>query len=314
MIEHAEAAKPAVLSVVVVVFAGGRSITRTLESLARQDAVGGPVEIIVATSPSLADEQTLRSHAPAVRLAGGTAGAHPAQLRALGVRLATAPIIACTEDHCVPARDWCARIMEAHAGPALVIGGAIDKLQPDRAIGWTTYLLEYGRFMPPLAPGPAAFASDCNVSYKRSALDAIAPVWRDAFHETSVHDAIRAQAGDAAIVLDPTILVSQRRRPRLGPFLAECYAQGQLYAQLRMARYGRWRRWAHAAGSLGLAPTLVTRALKHAWRRKDARASTIRALPLLSLATLAWSAGEGVGALTAAHAAATRPDTAPTST
>lgn len=299
MSEHAEPARNTVLSVVVVIFAGARSIKRVLESLERQDGVRGQVEIIVAMAPGLVNEQTVHSAAPSARLVRGPAGAHPSELRSLGVRLATGPIIACTEDHCVPARDWCARILAAHRGAPVVIGGAIEKLQPDRPIGWAAYLLEYARYMPPLQAGPAMYISDCNVSYKRSALEPIAAAWQDAFHETRVHDAIRERAGAEAIILDPNIIVLQSRRPRLGPFLAERFAHGKLYAQLRLARLGGEARWKHAVGSLGLAPVLVLRALKTAWRRKDTRRGALRALPHLTLAALFWSAGESIGALTA---------------
>ncbi|MGQ0642801.1 MAG: glycosyltransferase [Gemmatimonadaceae bacterium] len=303
MIDHAEPANKPILSVVVVIFAGGRSIKRVLEALEKQDDVAGPIEIIVAMAPGLVNEQTVHSGAPAARLVRGPAGAHPAELRAIGVRLATAPLIACTEDHCLPARDWCARIVAAHNAAPVVIGGAIHKLQPDRPIAWAAYLLEYARFMPPVSAGPAAYLSDCNVSYKRSVLEAIASDWHDAFHETRVHDAIRAREGDDAIVLDPSIIVLQSRRPPLGTFLAERFAHGRLYARLRSARYDKRQRWMYAAGSLGLAPILVARALRRAWRRKDMRAGAIRALPLMAVAALCWSAGEGVGALTAGRAA-----------
>jgi hypothetical protein len=302
--DHAEPARNTVLSVVVVIFAGGRSIKRVLESLERQDGVHGHVEIIVAMAPGRVNEQTVHSAAPSARLVRGPAGAHPAELRSLGVRLATGPIIACTEDHCVPARDWCARILDAHRGAPVVIGGAIEKLQPDRPISWAAYLLDYARYMTPLNAGPALYISDCNVSYKRSALDPIAASWQDAFHETRVHDAIRQRAGDAAIVLEPNIVVLQSRRPRLGTFLAERFAHGRLYAQLRLASLDGKHRWLHALGSLGLAPVLVLRALKTAWRRKDTRRGAVRALPHLSLAALFWSAGESVGALTARRAPA----------
>ncbi|MGH7710977.1 MAG: hypothetical protein ACREOG_06815, partial [Gemmatimonadaceae bacterium] len=224
MIEHPDRTRRPVLSVVIVVFAGGRLIKRVLEALERQEGVAGPVELIVAMSPGLVNEQTVHSGAPAARLVRGPAGAHPAALRALGVRLAAAPIVACTEDHCIPARDWCARIIAAHRGTPLAIGGAIQKLQPDAPVAWAGYLLDYGRFMPPFAAGPAAYLSDCNVSYKRRALDAITAEWQEAFHETRVHDAIREREGADTIVLDPSILVMQSRRPHLATFLGERFA------------------------------------------------------------------------------------------
>jgi hypothetical protein len=292
-----------------VVYAGGRCIKRVLEALQHQDAVAGPVEVIVALSPGRVNEQTVHSAAPGARVVRGPADAHPAELRALGVRLAAAPIVACTEDHCVPARDWCASILRAHASHPLVIGGAIAKLQPDRPIAWAAYLLDYARYMPPLKAGPADYLSDCNVSYKRSVLDSIPPDWQTAFHETRVHDAIRARAGADAIVLDPNIVVLQSRHPRLRAFLVERFAHGRLYAHLRAETYSSRQRWMYAGGALGLGPVLVWRALRNAWRSRDARLGALRALPILSLAALCWSAGEGVGALTAgASSPATPPN------
>jgi len=300
VIVHADATHPPALSVVVVVFDGGRSIKRMLEALNRQDGLDEPVEIIVAMSAGMVNEQTVHSGAPSARLVRGRAAAHPSELRALGVRLAAAPIVVCTEDHCIPTRDWCARIIRAHREAPVVIGGAIDKLRPDRATAWAAYLLEYGRFMPPLAGGPVSYLSDCNVSYKRSALDEIVDEWRDAFHETRVHDVIRQRAGDAAIVLDPLIVVLQSRRPRLGAFLAERFAHGRLFARLRAANFKTSERLLYAVAALGLSPVLVARALKHAWRG-SARMSSLRALPVLIPAACSWALGETVGALTAAH-------------
>ncbi len=287
-----------VLSVVVVVFAGGSAVVRALEALKRQEGVEGRVQVIVAAAAGMIDEGELRTLAPEARFVSGPVAAHPAQLRALGVRAAAAPIVACTEDHCIATPDWCARIVAAHRGPALVIGGAIQKLRPDSSIAWTAYLLEYGRFMPPIASGPASYLSDCNVSYKRVALEQIADAWQSAFHETRVHERIKAYAGASALVQDASIIVLQSRRADLIPFLGERFAHGRLFARLRAAQYGTLGRVAYGAGALGLAPVLVLRAFRSAWRRPEARTSAVRALPYLVLAATCWSVGESVGALT----------------
>ena len=173
----ADATRPA-LSIVVVVFAGGEAIVRLLEALQAQRGLSAPIEIIIAGAHDMVDARATHAVAPHARLLRGPLGAHPAELRALGVAVASAPIVACTEDHCVPAPDWCVRILAAHQGPALAVGGAIQKLQPDAAIAWAAYLLEYARFMPPLQSGPAHYVSDCNVSYKRSMLTEIAATWQ----------------------------------------------------------------------------------------------------------------------------------------
>lgn len=298
MANDAEAAIPA-LSVVVVVFAGGSVVLRCLEALNRQTG-SAAVEVIVAAHEAV-DARAIQAVTPRARLVRGPPGAHPAHLRALGVARAKAPIVACTEDHCIPTPDWCACILTAHEGPALAIGGSIQKFEPDSAIAWAAYLLEYGRFMPPLVSGPAHYVSDCNVSYKRSALGAIADAWHGAFHETAVHAALRARGGPAAVVLDPSVAVLQSRHPAALRFFAERFEHGCLFARLRAGTFATTRRLAYAAASLGLSPLLVLRAFARAWRQPHARVAAVRALPYLVVAATCWSAGEGVGALTAAR-------------
>ncbi|MGQ0537990.1 MAG: hypothetical protein ACT4R6_03510, partial [Gemmatimonadaceae bacterium] len=181
------------------------------------------------------------------------------------------------------------------------IGGAIDKATPDSAVAWAAFLLEYGRYMPPITSGSAIALSDCNVSYKRSALAAIEDVWREVFHETSVHAALLERGGSLA--RDASIVVTQSRRPEMGPFLAERFAHGRVFARIRAARQQPPRRVAQGLAALAVAPLLVARALRQAWRRPDARASALRAIPQLVLAASAWSLGEAVGALAPRSAA-----------
>jgi hypothetical protein len=190
-------------------------------------------------------------------------------------------------------------VLAAHARSpgAVVIGGAIDKAMPDSAIAWAAYLLEYGRYMPPLAGGPAAYLSDCNVSYKRAALWKIADAWRDAFHETAVHQRVRSEWGAAALQLEPAIVVEQSRRPPLRGFLRERYAHGRLFASLRAEHYSLPARAAYGVAALGLTPMLVLRAMGRVWSRPAARSAALAALPHLILAAASWSAGESAGAL-----------------
>src|SRR5699024_5027539 len=46
--------------------------------------------------------------------------------RAAGLKVSRGRIIAMTEDHALPAPDWCRQILAAHDGEAPVIGGAIE--------------------------------------------------------------------------------------------------------------------------------------------------------------------------------------------
>lgn len=301
MIADADAARTPALSVVVVVFAGGSSVVRFLEALQRQQG-SVSLETIVVASHEMVDIRAVHAVAADARVIRGPNGAHPAELRALGVAVATAPIVACTEDHCTPRPDWCLRILAAHQSAAVAVGGAIQKLRPDSAIAWAAYLLDYARFMPPLERGPTNYVSDCNVSYKRSMLTEIAATWHGAFHETTVHEALRRCGGASAIVLDPTIVVLQSRHPDAGAFFAERFDHGRVFARLRASTYGTAARLAYGAAALGLSPLLVLRAFARAWRQPDARVAALRALPYMVVGATCWSVGESVGAIMVARA------------
>jgi hypothetical protein len=297
------------LSVVVVRFAGGDAIQRTLAALRAQTAADR-IEVIVGHGPSHPPAGTSeRLYDPPRRdaAADGEPQAFgerwvavpsddPAVARAMAVRASRAPIVACTEDHCVPDAEWCARILDAHARwEAGAIGGAIDKTTPDDAEAWAAFLLEYGPFLPPLTAGPADRCSDCNVSYKRSALEAIAPVWSAAFRETSVHAALRDRGG---LRIEPSMVVRQSRAIDRRAFGRERREHGRVYgAQVAMLRSPLAR--LVMAARTPLVP-VVQLARARATLRARGRLAEVPGgtWPALARAAAAWAVGECVGLVT----------------
>lgn len=67
-----------------------------------------------------------RPHAPAVRYVGAGPQRGPAAARNLGWRRALAPIVAFTDDDCLPAQDWLQQGLAAMASPSVdAVGGRI---------------------------------------------------------------------------------------------------------------------------------------------------------------------------------------------
>ena len=284
------------LSVVVVRFVGDDGITRTLEALAPQLAPqlaerGG--ELVVAHRPDEAPPAAMRTRFPAVRWVACETGASPARMRADGVRASTGAVVACTEDHCIPASDWCARLLQAHERMHAIVGGAIDKVPTASAPAWAAYLLDYARYMSPLPAGPADHASDCNVSYRRSDLDDVSAAWEDEFHETTVQWALAARG--VTVQLDPSIVVRQHREIALADYLRERREHGRVYANTRIAGASPLTRARLAATALLLTPVLVLR-VRGILATRSARGMVPRAAwgPLVRGAA-AWSAGEWDG-------------------
>ena len=113
-----------------------------------------------------------------VRTAGRSVGdeqltADRLQLRAQAAAQARGRVIAFTEDHCVPAGDWCAAILRAHDEHPHVaaIGGAVVNASDERLVDRANFLVTFGPFLPPLPqrhrrrPVPPA-----NVSIKHESL------------------------------------------------------------------------------------------------------------------------------------------------
>jgi hypothetical protein len=135
-------------------------------------AVGG--EVIVADGS--------RSNAPPVgELADSTRwlgieGASVFQLRGHGYRMAKAPVVAISEDHCRVAPDWAAKMLAAHARhpSAAAVGGSVENGATGCAIDWASFLVVQSSLMTPIQSGVTdRIAGAVNVSYKRDSIEGI---------------------------------------------------------------------------------------------------------------------------------------------
>jgi hypothetical protein len=304
------------LSVVVVIFAGGKHILRCLETLACQEGMAN-VEILIPYDERSSGIPDLQGQFPTIRFLPVHGHCTYAQLRALGVREARGTIVALTEDHCIPERFWCARILEAHKGSHAAVGGVVEKQVPDTALNWALYLSDYGRYMSPMAEGTVDELTDCNVSYKRSALEVIADVWRNEFHEPIVHGALQARS--KSLWLSPRIVVRQQRSLCLGEAIRDRYLFGRLFGSGRIIKRqgvkneeqsigSAWiRRLIYMGGAVFLPLLLVGRVAGHVLRKRRYGAAFVRGLPALVLLNTAWAWGEFVGYVTGRPAACLAP-------
>jgi hypothetical protein len=287
---------PPALSVIIVILGRGAHLARCLEALQQREGVPD-AEIIVPCDDTHAAEFAFATKFPKVNFLRVAGKKSYAELRTAGVRAAQGRVIAITEDQCIPPPRWCANIVAAHAAPHAAIGGPVDKLAPDRAINWAIYLRELGHFMPPMVEGPAHALTDCNVTYKREALEAIAEVWRDAFHEPEVHAALIKNGG--TLWLSPALLTLQQREMQLGPALGERYAFGRLYGGLRARAVSAGRRAVLLLASPALPLLLTARVYATVFSKGRHIGPALRALPYVLLFALVWGWGEFVGYLTA---------------
>ncbi len=300
-------AKKLSLSIIVTVVSGKAALRRCLESLAPQ-IDPAETEVIVPYDQWAAEVGGLAQEFPQVHfhfyddLGLASSSSVPAlahrlydRRRAVGLSLARGRIIAMTEDHAVPADDWVRRIIAAHAQSYAVIGGAIDIDNAiDHPLNRALYYCDFGRYGSPLTSGEAEYVSDVNVSYKREALDAICDVWREAYHETTVHWALRSRG--EVLYLDPRLAVYQHR-PAITWRQAyrERIEWGRVFAETRVVAISFGRRLFYAVSAPALPALLLLRVWKQMLRQRLAPGRIIQTLPVAAVLLTGWALGELIG-------------------
>jgi len=301
------------ISVVVAVIEGGRSALESCLDALAPEVANTKIECIVPFDARLDGVDELQAEYSSVNFLdardyvdagefGQTSREHHDILRAVGLREASAPIVALVEDHATPTPGWCAEVLEAHRrSTAAGIGGAVEN-GVDRLLNWAVYYCDFGRYQNPVPEGAVEFLSDSNVSYKREALWSVKDQWFDAFHETSVNWEL-ARRG-AILELNPKMVVFQTRRT-LKPAFAfrERYVWGRSFAGTRAVEISTARRLFYGMFSFILPFLLTSRILVRGIRKKRHLRELFMALPVIVLLESFWALGEFVGYLTGRAAA-----------
>ncbi len=276
-----------------------------LQALAAQKNAP-PFEVIVPHYPAVEGLEALSREFPAVRFISvsdlrtftgrGGSREHHDELRARALPLARGEIIGLLEDHDRPDPHWCARVIEAHRESHVGVGGAVEN-GIDRPLNWAVYFCDFSRYQNPVPAGLTHFASDVNVSYKRSSLEAIRPVWQESFFEPAVNSALEAQGGTLA--LSREIVVYQHRDGlQLADALKERFVWGRSFGATRTRLVGTAKRALLVVVSPLLPILLVARMAANVARKRRGVDRFFRVLPLTFALSVSWSLGELVGYLT----------------
>jgi len=296
------------LSVVVTVVDAGAALERCLAALEQQrDAPR--FEVLVPWDSTVDGIEQLAARFADFRFvamgriwtgrsATSAAGRHELidRRRAVGLASARGDLVALLEDRGVPRPDWVRELLAEHERhPHTVIGGPVEIARPGR-LAWAAYACDFGRYQPPLTPGPRAYVTDVNVSYERRALESTRELWRERYQETTVHWAL-ARAGETLYLSDRFVVDEMRDGLTFGALLEERFAAGRFFAATR-ARISSWGwRLLHALLSPLLPLLLLWRYLVER-RGAGRRRPLVGTAGLLALLAVASSLGELVGEIT----------------
>ncbi len=282
------------VAVVIPSVNGLSMLVECLEALEGQ-ASGDDVEVVVVDRCGEDLRRHLADNFPwVVVLAGRDDDSIPA-LRDRGIRECRAPLVAIIEDHCLVSEGWMAHIRDAYAelpDDVAAVGGPVENGAVDRLVDWAAFLCEYSHAMGPQPAGETAGLPGNNVAYKREALELLIPE-RAEMWEYFLHPKLR-EAGYRFFFL-PSMVVYHKRPFGVLEYVQQRFLYSRSFAAMRSIGTGGGKRWALAAMSLALPPVLLWRISLRVLKGGRHVGKLIVSLPLISVFTVSWAAGEIVG-------------------
>ncbi|MEO8217564.1 MAG: hypothetical protein ABI718_10830 [Acidobacteriota bacterium] len=275
---------------VVLAFSGDRAaLARCLRAI-REPGVRS--ELIVAYADREAAPTKTNPEFERVRFVESAEGI--GRMRAAGIAVATAPLIAITRDDACPAPGWLAHFVRSHdRTDASAIGGPVLVEEDASLTALAAFLSEYSAFTSVSFDANAADLAASNVCYKKSALpfDDIADY---GYREMALHERLRAEG--RRLQYDPAVPVFLPAREQLLKFALGRFRMSRRFARDRAADTSAMRRSMLALGSPLLPALFIARTSSRAIRNRRGR-ELLRSLPLIAFFHIVAAGGEALGYL-----------------
>jgi hypothetical protein len=172
-----------------------------------------------------------------------------AHVNAIGIRLATASVIALGEDHSFPEPDWAEHLLARHQGNYAAVGPQVVNGNPGSLISWADFLIGYGLWMNISAEGEIDLLPGHNSSYKREILLSYGDQLQRMLESESVlHWDLRARGHK--LYLEVKARTHHMNFSLLKSFLAASFYNGRVFAAHRAAYWSPIKRIAFVGGSV----------------------------------------------------------------
>ncbi len=282
------------LSVIVITQTDLKPLERLLRALHNQ-TIRSHLELVIVSGrpcPDIHGNPLLSGYAR-VRTVPADRTHSTAHMRSLGVAAASAPLVAFTEDHCLPRPGWAEAFVRAHEEERrAVVGPAVSNGNPGSLLSWINFAIEYGEWLHPVRSGPAYHVPGHNSCYRKKVLQDYGNAlddWLEA--ESLLHWDFRARGMQVAMEADAQAV--HYNVSRLGPTFSLRFDAGLHFAGMCAKRWSRSRRLLYVLGSPLIPFVRLTRIIRN--YRKPGRPSHL--LPKL-LPFCLWFLGiETLGAV-----------------
>jgi len=273
-------------------------ILETLEELRQQEG-GAHFEVIIADRRRDDVSRAIAARYPDVRLIASPAGTSLPELRTRALECAAGDVIVVTEDHCVPPRDWLARIDEAFSeapSGTVAVGGCVENGVVKSDLDWATFFCEYSAFLSPVTEGTCRSLPGMNVAYLKRAFSGVdRSLLSKGFWETTLHPLLLERG--LVFYSSNKIRMFHSKKFSFRLFASQRYIYSRYYAGLRFENAGLPRRLCACALSALLPGVLLARASANILGKKRLYKEFAWALPRLSAFFLIWTFGEMIGAI-----------------
>ncbi len=280
------------LSVVLAASGGYPAVQLTVSHL-RQQSIASSIELILVGFEGPLDvPPQVRDSFHSVQTIALPHQVSIAEANARGVRIATAPVVAFSEDHAFPQPGWAEALVSAHRSPHAVVGPAVVNANPASMVSWCDFLVGYGPWMEPTAAGPRPFLPGHNSSYKRDVLLALGDRLPEMLEsETVLH--FQLAAGGHSLWLEPRARLAHVNFSLLSVWFPVQFHCGRVFGGFRAANWPLPRKLLYAAASPLIPWVRLARCLPLILRQP----SLLGILPLLACGLAVDGIGQFVGYL-----------------
>jgi glycosyltransferase involved in cell wall biosynthesis len=282
------------VSVLIANVNGSPMIESCLEALESQESAE-LAEIIVADATDDETRAMMARRFPHVRVLAFPRRTSIPVLRTAAFDASRAPIVAVTEDHCIPSERWLEEILRAHHDHAGVVGGPVENGSRERLVDWAVYFCEYARNMSPVADGESHDIPGVNAAYKRELLARHRNEMERGFWEGIIHPMLIAEG--VRFISSPRIVVLHKKRFGYFYFMSQRFHYSRYYAGTRVAGAAAPKRLAYAAATVLLPPLLALRITREVWRKRRHLGTYALSFPILKTFVCMWAIGECAGYL-----------------
>lgn len=258
------------------------------------EAQTGPKPEIIAVE-RLGPEFVSRVEAefPDARIVSVASDSTIPQMRAVGIRAASADAIGVIEDHVIVPPEWTERMLGELAAGSDVVAGPVDNLATETLVDWAAFLCEYSAVLPPLNDGPSDWLPGNNTVYRREVLERFDSLLDDGKWENHLHDHMRD--GGVTLTLRNDIISGHKMHYTFGLYFSQRYLYSRSFAGARVKGEPLGKRILMGFMAFALPPLVYFRVLRNVIAKGRHVPKLLRSLPLLVPFSLSWGAGEVAG-------------------